>query len=86
MTVFLKKLDLELRTINMIIKQQADILRKTIEGNKNYFDCNTFEKIISKQDILVSNRNTILQFSKMQNQIYGSLATIPYHAKSTHPR
>ena len=74
--------------------------RKTGTGNKihgdcvlrcdnilyyNYFNYITLEKIISKQSIFVSDRNTNMQFSKMQNKIYGSLVTIQYHTKCTNP-
>ena len=41
--------------------------------------------MISKQNIFVSDRTTNVQFSKMQNKIYGSLVTIQYHTKCTNP-
>ena len=61
------------------------ILRKTIEGYYNSFDFNTFEKIIAKQSIFVFDRTINLQFSKVQNEMYGSLVTIQYHAKCNNP-
>ena len=39
----------------------------------------TFKKIIFNQSILISYRTTTMQFSKMQNEIYGSLVTIQYN-------
>ena len=39
------------------------ILRKTIEGYKTSFDYITFEKIIPKQSIFASDRNTNMQCS-----------------------
>ena len=52
------------------------ILRKTIDEYYDSFDYITFEKIISKQSIFVYDRNTNMQFSKMQNKIDGSLVKI----------
>ena len=52
------------------------ILRKTIEGYQNYSDYIAFEKIISKQSIIVSDRTANMQFTKMQNKIYCSFVTI----------
>ena len=43
------------------------------------------QKIISIQGIFVSDRTTNMQFSGMQNKIYGSLVTIQYHTKCTNP-
>ena len=44
----------------------------------------TFEKMIAKQkqSIFLFDRKTNLQFRKMQNEIYGSLITIQYHANA----
>ena len=53
-----------------------NILRKKIEGYQNSFDYKTVEKIISIQDIFVSDRTTNMQFNRMQNKIYESLVTI----------
>ena len=64
---------------------QINILRKTIEGYQNYFVCITFGNIIFKQSNFVSDRTITMQFTKMQNEIYGPLVTIPYHAKCTNP-
>ena len=66
-------------------KTYVHILNKTIEGHKNSFDYITFEKIISKQIIFVSDRTTNMQISKMQNKIYGPLVMIQYHTKCTNP-
>ena len=44
------------------------ILRKTIEAYLNTFDYITFEKIISKQSIFVSDWTTNMLFSKMQKK------------------
>ena len=66
-------------------KTYVHILNKTIEGHKNSFDYITFEKIISKQIIFVSDRTTNMQISKMQNKIYGPLVMIRYHTKCTNP-
>ena len=44
-----------------------------------------FKKINSKQSVFVSDRTTNMQFSKMQNKIYGPLVTIQYHTKCTNP-
>ena len=61
-----------------------NILRKAIEGYsffllyyiwENNFQTNTF----------VFDRTTNLRFNKMQNEIYGSLVTIQYHAKCSNP-
>ena len=57
------------------------IPRKTIEGYLNSFDFIAFETTIFKQSNFKSDRTTTFQFSKMQNEIYGPLATIQYHAK-----
>ena len=64
---------------------QQYILRKTIEGYYNSFDYITFEIILSKQSIFVSDRPTSMQFSKMQNKIYRLLVMIRYHTKCTNP-
>ena len=40
------------------------ILRKAIEGYKNYFDFITFEKIISNQNVCVYYRATTMQFTE----------------------
>ena len=61
------------------------ILRKTIEGYLNSFDNIIFDKIIFKQSISVSDRSNNMQFSKIQNKIYGPLVTIQYHTKCTYP-
>ena len=61
------------------------ILRKIVEEYQNSFDYITFEKIISKQSTFVFDRTTNLLFSNMQNEIYGPLVTIPYHAKCNNP-
>ena len=61
------------------------ILRKTIEGYQNSFYYITYEKLISKQSNFVSDRTTNMQFSKMENKMYGSLVTIHYHTKCTKP-
>ena len=61
------------------------ILRKTIEGYQNSFDYITVQKIIYIQGIFVSDRTINMQFSRMQNKIYGSLVTIQYHIKCTNP-
>ena len=61
------------------------LLRKTIEGYWNSFDFITIEKIIFKHSSFISDRTTTMQFTKMQNEIYGSLVTIQYHAKCTDP-
>ena len=45
----------------------------------------TFEKIISKQSMFVSDRTTNMPNIKMKNEIYGSLVTIHYHAKCKNP-
>ena len=65
--------------------KSRNILRKTIEGYYNSFDYITFEKIISKHIIFVSDRTTNMKFSKMQNKIYGSLVSMQYHTKCTNP-
>ena len=39
----------------------------------------TFKKIIFNQNIIISYRTSTVQFSKMQNEIYGSLVTIQYN-------
>ena len=57
--------------------------KKTIEGYLNYVDHITVKKIISIQCIFVSDRISKLQFSRMQDKIYGSLVTIQYHTKCT---
>ena len=62
-----------------------NILRKTIEGYLNYFDNIIFDKIFLKQNIFVSDRTTNMQFSKMQNKIYGPTVMIQYHTKCTNP-
>ena len=61
------------------------ILRKTIEGYQISFANITFEKNIFKQSIFVSDRTTNMQFSKVENKIYGPLVTIQYHTKCTNP-
>ena len=66
-------------------KELTNILRKTIEGYQNSFDYLTVEKIIYIQGIFVSDRTINIQFSRMQNKIYGSLVTIQYHTKCTNP-
>ena len=65
--------------------KSKNILRKAIEGYSNSFDYITVEKIISMQGIFVSDRTTNMQFSRMQNKIYGSLVAIQYHTKCTNP-
>ena len=58
----------------------VSIPRKTIEGYLNSFDYITFEKIISKQSIFVSDKTTNMQFSKIQKKtVNGSLVMIQYH-------
>ena len=57
------------------------ILRKTMEGYLNYFDHITFRNIFCKQSKFVSDRTIALQFTKLQNEIHGSLVTIQYHTK-----
>ena len=59
--------------------------QKTIEGYLNSFDNMIFDKIIFKQSIFVSDRTNNIQFSKMQNEIYGPLITIQYHTRCTNP-
>ena len=49
------------------------------------FDYITVEKIYSVQGIFVSDGTTNMQFSRMQNKIYGSLVSIQYHTKCTNP-
>ena len=51
------------------------ILRQTIKGYSNSFDFTTFEKIISKQNSFVLDRNNNLKLSKIQNEIYRPLVT-----------
>ena len=46
-----------------------------------FFDFIKFEEIISDQRIFVSDRTTNMQFSTMQNAMYGALVTIQLHAK-----
>ena len=62
-----------------------NILRKRIEGYWNSFDYITFGNIIFKQSKFVSERTITMQFTKLQNEIYGSLVTIQYHTKCTYP-
>ena len=38
-----------------------------------------------KESNFVSDRTVTMQFTKMQNEIYGSLLTIQYHIKCTNP-
>ena len=45
----------------------------------------TVEKMISIQGICIYDRTTNMQFSRMQNKIYGSLVMIQYHTKCTNP-
>ena len=45
----------------------------------------TFGNKIFKQMIFVNDRTIIMQFTKMQIEIYGSLVTIQYHTKCTDP-
>ena len=54
---------------------------KQLKDIKILLDFITFYKIISNQSSFVSNRTTIMQCSKIQNEIYRSLVTIQYHAK-----
>ena len=67
-------------------KHGINILRKTTEGYLNSFDNIIFDKIFFKQSIFISDRSTLnMQFSKMQNKIYGSLITIQCNTKCTNP-
>ena len=71
--------------VKWLFTRRSIILRKTIEGYKKYFDYITVENIISIQGIFVSDRTTTMQFSRMQNKIYGSLVVIQYHTICTNP-
>ena len=51
------------------------VANNIVKDIKNYFDFIIFEKIISKQSNFVSDRTTNMQFSIMQNEIYGCSTT-----------
>ena len=66
-------------------KAQSEYTLYIIYSEKQLKDYITVEKIISIQGIFVSERATNMQFSRMQNKIYGSMVTIQYHTKCTNP-
>ena len=41
--------------------------------------------MISKQSIFVSDRTAKMQFSTIQNKIYGPFVMVQYHTKCTNP-
>ena len=52
--------------VSLNIGQLCCILRKTIERYQSSFDYITLERIISKQNTFVSDRNTEMQSRKMK--------------------